>query len=143
MNNMEIGRVRRGNALTQEIKMSVNKKDFSQSFNQARDRRSQEQLKQLIDDIKKKGNRLIITKTYIDVINYKKMIKEYLESVLKYMYETKKDISFWQTQYFITVNTIDGKLEELTSAFLNGEMENINIAATVDEIQGLVVDIYR
>ena len=82
-------------------------------------------------------------KFYIDVINYKKMIKEYLESVLKYMYETKKDISFWQTQYFITVNTIDGKLEELTSAFLNGEMENINIAATVDEIQGLVVDIYR
>ena len=72
-----------------------------------------------------------------------KMIKEYLESVLKYMYETKKDISFWQTQYFITVNTIDGKLEELTSAFLNGEMENINIAATDDEIQGLVVDIYR
>ena len=123
--------------------MLWNKKGFPQSFNQARDRRSQEQLKQLIDDIKKKGNRLVVTKTYIDVVNYKKMIKEYLESVLKYMYETKKDISFWQTQYFITVNTIDGKLEELTSAFLNGEMENINIAATVDEIQGLVVDIYR
>ena len=140
---MEIGRIQRGNPLTQEVKVSGNKKDFSQSFNQARDRRSQEQLKQLIDDIKKKGNRLVITKTYIDVVNYKKMIKEYLESVLKYMYETKKDISFWQTQYFITVNTIDGKLEELTSAFLNGEMENINIAATVDEIQGLVVDIYR
>ena len=49
---MEIGRVRRGNALTQEIKMSGNKKDFSKSFNQARDRQSQEQLKQLIDDIK-------------------------------------------------------------------------------------------
>ena len=29
---MEIGRVRRGNALTQEIKMSGNKKDFSKSF---------------------------------------------------------------------------------------------------------------
>ena len=53
---MEIGRVQRGNAVTQEIKMSGNKKDFSQSFNQARDRRSQEQLKQPIDDIKKKGN---------------------------------------------------------------------------------------
>ena len=65
------------------------------------------------------------------------------DKLIKYMYETKKDISFWQTQYFITVNTIDGKLEELTSAFLNGEMENINIAATVDEIQGVEVDIYR
>ena len=53
---MEIGRIQRGNALTQEVKVSGNKKDFPQSFNQARDRRSQEQLKQLIDDIKKKGN---------------------------------------------------------------------------------------
>ena len=53
---MEIGRVRRGNALTQEIKMSGNKKDFSKRFIQGWDRRSKEQLKQLIDDIKKKGN---------------------------------------------------------------------------------------
>ena len=140
---MEIGRVRRGNALTQEIKMSGNKKDFSQSFNQARDRRSQEQLKQLIDDIKKKGNRLIITKTYIDVINYKKMIKEYLESILEFMYETKKDISFWQTQYYVTIDTIDNKLEELTQALLSDEKDNINIVAAVDEIQGMIVDIYR
>ena len=71
------------------------------------------------------------------------MIKEYLESILKYMYDTKKDISFWQTQYFITVDTIDLKLEELTAGFLNNEMENINIASTIDEIQGLIVDIYR
>ena len=53
---MEIGRVRRGNALTQEIKMSGNKIDYSKSFNQSRYRQTQEQHKQLIDDIKKKGN---------------------------------------------------------------------------------------
>ena len=59
------------------------------------------------------------------------------------MYGTRKDVSFWQTQYFITVDTIDAKLEELTRSFLDGEMENINIASTVEEIQGLIVDIYR
>ena len=74
---------------------------------------------------------------------YKKMIKEYLQSILQYMYDTRKDISFWQTQYFITVDTIDNKLEELTKALLSDEKENINIAATIDEIQGMVVDIYR
>lgn len=140
---MEIGRVSRNNTVASEVKVQGAKKDFSQNFNQARDRKSQEQLKKMIDDIKKKGNRLAITKTYIDVVNYKKMIKEYLESILKYMYDTKKDISFWQTQYFITVDTIDLKLEELTAGFLNNEMENINIASTIDEIQGLIVDIYR
>jgi len=59
------------------------------------------------------------------------------------MYDTKKDISFWQTQYFITIDTIDQKLEDLTKSLLNGEGENLNIASSIDEIQGLIVDIYR
>lgn len=139
---MEIGRVRRG-SVTPERKSVSEKKDFSQSFNKERQRKSEEQLKKLVDDIKKRGNKLILTKTYVDVVMYKKMIKEYLESVLKYIYETKKDISFWQTQYFVTVDTVDGKLEELTQAVLGDQKENINIAATIDEIQGMIVDMYR
>jgi uncharacterized protein YaaR (DUF327 family) len=97
----------------------------------------------MVDYIKKKGNRLVITKTYADVNSYKKMIKEYLESVLQYMYDTKKDISFWQTQYFITVDTVDEKLGKLTSMLLGDEKENSDIASTIDDIQGLIVDIYR
>lgn len=139
---MEIGRVRRG-TVTAERKVVSEKKDFSQSFSRERHRKSEEQLNKMIDDIKKRGSKLITTKTYVDVIMYKKMIKEYLESILKFMYETKKDISFWQTQYFITVDTVDLKLEELTKVLLSDEKDNINIAATIDEIQGMIVDIYR
>ncbi|MDR5588373.1 MULTISPECIES: YaaR family protein [Clostridium] len=139
---MEIGRVRSGNVST-ERKIVSEKKDFSQSFNHARERKSEEQLRKLMDDIKKRGNKLVLTKTYVDVVMYKKMIKEYLESILKFMYDTKKDISFWQTQYFVTVDTIDEKLEELTNMLLSEEKENLNLAATIDEIQGLIVDIYR
>jgi uncharacterized protein YaaR (DUF327 family) len=139
---MEIGRVRRG-TVTSERKIVSEKKDFSRSFSQERHRQSEEQLNKMIEDIKKRGNKLVITKTYVDVAMYKKMIKEYLESILKFMYETKKDISFWQTQYFITVDTIDAKLEELTKSLLSDEKENISIASTIDEIQGMIVDIYR
>ena len=139
---MEIGRVRRG-AITQERKVVSSRQDFSQNLNQEREKKSHEQLKRMVDDIKKKGNRLVITKTYADVSLYKKMIKEYLESVLQYMYDTKKDISFWQTQYFITVDTVDEKLGELTSMLLGDEKANLDIAATIDDIQGLIVDIYR
>lgn len=49
----------------------------------------------MIEDIKKRGSRFIIIKIYVDVVMYKKMIKEYLELILKFMYEIKKDISFW------------------------------------------------
>ena len=59
------------------------------------------------------------------------------------MYNVKKDISFWQTQYFVTVDIVDAKLDELTNALLGEEKENLDVAATIDEIQGLIVDIYR
>ena len=140
---MEIGRINRKEPIKQERKILSTKKDFSQSFSQAKERKSEEELKQMIEDINKKGNRLVTTKTYGDVIAYKKMIKEYLESILKFMYNTKKDISFWQTQYFVTVDTIDQKLEEITQTLLSNEADNLNIAASIDEIQGLIVDIYR
>ena len=140
---MEVRRINSKGIIKQDRKVVSEKKDFSQSFNQAKERKSEEQLKKMVDDIKKKGNRLVITKTYADVRLYKKMIKEYLESVLQFMYDTQKDISFWQTQYFITVDTVDEKLEELTQAVLGEEKENMSVAATIDEIQGLIVDIYR
>lgn len=141
---MEIGRVTRSTITTTDDKKVVTgRKSFSQSFGREKERKSQEQLKKMCDDIKKRGNRLVLTKTYADVRMYKKMIKEYLESVLQYMYDTKKDISFWQTQYFVTVDIIDEKLDELTNALLGEEKENLDMAATIDEIQGLIVDIYR
>jgi uncharacterized protein len=140
---VEISRVGRNSPVTSEKKKVSVKKDFSQSFNSQMDRRSEEQLKELFENIKKKGNRLAVTKSYVDVRAYKKMIKEYLESVLSYMYGIKKDISFWQTQYFITVDTINQKLEEITQALLADQKETLNVAATIDDISGLLVDIYK
>ena len=86
---MEVGRVGSTRiSKTEERRTLSGRKGFAQSFKQEREKKSQEQLKQMCDDIKKKGNRLVLTKTYADVRIYKKMIKEYLESVLQYMYDT-------------------------------------------------------
>jgi uncharacterized protein len=140
---LEISRLSRNSPVQGEKKAISSKNEFSQNFSFAREKRNQEQLQEMMNSIKKKGNRLIVTKCYADVKAYKDSIKEYLKSVLEYMYGIKKDISFWQTQYFITVDTVDAKLEELTSMLLKDEAENLNIASTVDEIAGLIVDIYK
>lgn len=141
---MEIKRMGVNRPVVSEDKKTIgNKKDFSQSFNFAREKKSEEELKKMLEDIKKKGNRLVVTKCYADVKSYKKLIKEYLDSILKHMYNVRKDISFWQTQYFLTVDTIDEKLQELTEALLSSEKENLDIAGTIDEIAGLIVDIYK
>lgn len=140
---MEISRTRRNAPVVSDKKTVSSKMDFSQNFSSARHQKSEDQLRDMMDDIKKKGNRLSITKCYADVRAYKKLIREYLDSVLKHMYQVKKDISFWQTQYFITVDTVDMKLEELTQMLLSQEKENLDVANTIDEIAGLIVDIYK
>jgi uncharacterized protein len=144
MSYLEISRIKRNTPVTSEEKKGIGvKKDFSQSFNFARDRKNEEQLKHMLEDIKKKGDRLAVTKCFSDVHSYKRMIQEYLKSVLSYMYEVNKDISFWQTQYFMTVDIIDDKLKGLTEMLLLNEKDNLKIASTIDEISGLVVDIYK
>ncbi|HAR84889.1 hypothetical protein IO99_10820 [Clostridium sulfidigenes] len=140
---MEISKVGRNTPIQRESKVVNNKQDFSKNFSFAREQKSEEDLKKMLKNIKSKGSRLVISKCYADVRAYKKEIKEYLESVLSFMYSIKKDISFWQTQYFVTVETIDNKLEELTQMLLKEERENLDIASTIDEISGLIVDIYR
>lgn len=140
---MEISRVKNNSPVNSNNKKIETRKDFSQSFNFARQNKNEQELKEMLKDIKKKGSRLVITKTYGDVKIYKNMIKKYLEAVLEQMYRVKKDMSFWQTQYFITVEIIDKKLEELANMLLVQEKDNLDIASTIDEITGFVVDIYK
>lgn len=140
---MEISKVGRNTPIRRDSKTVNSKPDFSKNFNFAREQKSEEDLKKMLKSIKSKGDRLVVSKCYADVQAYKREIKEYLQSVLAFMYSVKKDISFWQTQYFVTVEIIDNKLEELTQMLLEAEKENLDVASTIDEITGLIVDIYK
>lgn len=121
----------------------LNKREFSGNFNDAYKSKTKEEIQKYINEIKKKGNRIAITQNYVDVINYKNLIKEYLKAVVDYTYSLNKNTSFWETQYFTTVETINEKLDQLTKDTMNEQKESMDIASTIDNIQGLLVDIYR
>lgn len=120
-----------------------NKQNFSDSFMKSYKSATKEELENYIKDIKKKGNRLIVTKSYNDVKNYKDTIKKYLKTVVDYTYTLNKNTSFWENQHYSTVETINEKLESLTQQLLKEEKENLDISSTIDSIQGLLLDIYK
>lgn len=117
--------------------------DFSESFMKSYKSATKEELESYIKDIKKKGNKLILSKSYIDVKNYKSTIKNYLKVVVDYTYILNKNIGFWENQYYSTVETINEQLESLTNELLSEEKENLDISSTIDTIQGLLIDIYK
>jgi uncharacterized protein len=136
----DIGIIKESNNIdAKKVRTGIN---FSESFNQVNKIKSKEQLDSYIKQIKEIGQRLINTKGYTDVINYKNAIQKYLKSVVDYTYEIDKKDSFWNNNYFKTVNVINEKLDTITRSFLNDEKDNIDIASKIDEINGLLIDLY-
>lgn len=125
-----------------ESKNNKNKLDFSDSFNQTNRSKTKEELELYIKEIKKTGERLVVTQNYTDVVKYKQVIKGYLKSIVDYVYSLNKKDSFWDTNYFTTVNTVNEKLEEITKELIYEQKNNIDVAAKIDEINGLLIDIY-
>ena len=130
------------NISTIENKGNKQKSSFNDSFNQANKFKSKEEIELYIREIKSMGNRVVATKNYNDVVNYKKVIKSYLKSVVDYMYSLNQDSSFWDGNYLKTVKVVDEKLEDITKELLYDQKDNIDLATKIDEINGLLIDMY-
>ena len=140
---MEIRSIQPSRNIGVKDKTVSERSDFSESFMKSYKSATKEELESYIKDIKKKGNKLILSKSYIDVKNYKSTIKNYLKAVVDYTYILNKNIGFWENQYYSTVETINEQLESLTNELLSEEKENLDISSTIDTIQGLLIDIYK
>ena len=140
---MEIRSIQPSRNIEVKDKTVSARSDFSESFMKSYKSATKEELESYIKDIKKKGNKLILSKSYIDVKNYKSTIKNYLKAVVDYTYILNKNIGFWENQYYSTVETINDQLEWLTNELVSEEKENLDISSTIDTIQGLLIDIYK
>lgn len=140
---MEIRSIQPSRNIEVKDKTVSARSDFSESFMKSYKSATKEELESYIKDIKKKGNKLILSKSYIDVKNYKSTIKNYLKAVVDYTYILNKNIGFWENQYYSTVETINEQLESLTNELLSEEKENLDISSTIDTIQGLLIYIYK
>lgn len=139
---MKVRNIGLNTRLSIESNNSKSKLDFSDSFNQTNRSKTKEELEAYIKEIKTTGERLAVTQNYTDVIKYKQVIKGYLKSIVDYVYDLNKNDSFWDKNYLTTVKTVNEKLEKITKELIYEQKENIDVAAKIDEINGLLIDIY-
>lgn len=129
-----------GNSI--DIKKSKPTLSFTDSFSKMSVLKSKEEVDKYLTQIKDIGKDLANTRGYTHVIRYKQAIQKYLKSVVDYTYETDKKDSFWSNNYFKTVRVVDEKLENLTKSVLENEKDNIDIISEIDNINGLLIDLY-
>ena len=114
--------------------------NFSASLDMEKREHRQQNLKMLLEKIKKTGEKLKESKNLSNIADYKKYISEYLNFVLDNYYELR--FSERYRQILVRVEIINKEVEELTKELLLQQKSNIDIISKVDKIAGLLIDLF-
>ncbi|MFC4620343.1 YaaR family protein [Camelliibacillus cellulosilyticus] len=99
----------------------------------------------LFAEIDEQGKRLSRSQTVRDMQIYKRLIRQYLQKAVSYGLSLKqsREWQFAQGQVQTLVKTIDERLAEMTELLLQKGQSSIAILDAVDEIKGLLINLYR
>lgn len=97
-------------------------------------------LEKAIKDVVESGNELVRSPTQENFKKYRESVKEFLKLVEKKLYRIEKAVS---VDLHVVANRVDEKLNEIASTLLQLESGAIKLAAKVEEIYGLLINIYR
>jgi len=99
----------------------------------------------LITDVEEKGKRLYASKGRKEFEDYKASVKGFMNKVvatsfrLEEKHGKKKDGKF---VIYLTMEKVDEALEGLAHLLLAGQQDSLRLLATLDEIRGMLFDLY-
>lgn len=116
---------------------------FSDTFGGFEKENEKQQLEERLKKINEKGKFIKERMEVRDLIEYKQMIKEFLDYTVKYSHKYFKETKFGRDGSYKVmgiVKKVNEELESLTQELMSSEREKINIVEKISGIQGLLVD---
>ena len=118
---------------------------FKTQLNQVRRENLNEELSQLLEDVDRAAEKLREEKTIPALRNYKEKVRNFIRAVTERAYELKEGRS-WNSRggqkIFVLVRKIDSYLEKLTEQILDEQKEGIDLLDRLDEIRGILIDMF-
>lgn len=132
-------------------KVSRNKKSsqadasFKSKLTEIQQKEVKKRLNKLLDLVDKEGQKLKKTLDKKDLISYKKRVQDFLRILQQEFVEAKQSYS-WDASGNVKTHTIiekvDKNLDVLQSLFLQEQSDVLEIVSKIDEIRGLLLDLY-
>ncbi|TCT18139.1 hypothetical protein EDD68_1236 [Melghiribacillus thermohalophilus] len=123
----------------------TNSHSFQTVVNEAAVKMKEDELNRLMNEISRQGEKVARFRSFKDLSKYKKLVKQFIQEVVKYGLETK-DSHTWsmngQNRKLTIVQAVDEKLVELTDAVLDQEQKAIDLLGVIGEIKGLLIHLY-
>lgn len=118
---------------------------FKDALDNEIDKVQKDTLKELISDIDNSALALKSELNIENLLSYKKKVKQFLHSAIENIYKRTKretvDLG-GRKKIFTIVEKINKKLEKLTEDFIKDNKKNVELLKMIDEIKGLLIDIY-
>lgn len=124
-------------------------RDFSDSFavrfKQLKGDSTTEKLTHLLSEIDKQRERLDKNMYLGDLVKYKKLVKDFLDVAVRNSHKFQKENFLdrrGRHRVFSIIRQVDAELEDLTQNFLQEEKDRIHLLQKLDDIRGLLLDIF-
>ena len=104
---------------------------------------SEEVLKALLEEAVNAGNEFVKMPTMPNLKLYKSRIEKYMQYVVDKLYVYNEEVSKNQKKLYRIMDKVNEYVHNLTKMLLENEKSTIAYMAKVDEIRGLLMDIYK
>lgn len=130
--------------------IKINEKSFEEELKTATKEKLKVYFEDLLNQIESQGKILVQSPIYENFTQYKNLVKTFMEKVTKNLYMVEEKVTtvrntqtqIGQRKVYIIIKEINKNLAELTEEILQEQTNPINIAAKVEMIQGLLMDLY-
>ena len=105
----------------------------------------QSHLSLMMEEITQQGNRLSRRMDVRDMKQYRKLIKEFMSEIAAHSHKFSRENFLdrkGRHRVYGIIKKIDETLDELAEELLREEKNNIKILSKIDEIRGLLLDIF-
>lgn len=130
--------------ITRAVDKKAVKDTFKMKLNELEQDQIRNELKVLYDKIEAQSNKLQDRLFIDDLINYKKLVKEFLNVTVNNSHVFFKESSLdrrGRHRIYSLVKKVDQELDELTKDFIDIENSRINILKRLDDIKGILMDV--
>lgn len=144
---MEVNRVNKASILRLGYKETAAKEtiSFDAVMDKKRSESTLESLNKKMQEIESQGNKLVESRTVDNLRKYKKLVKDFLNDVVKNGLQLKEERGFnhyGSSRLYKLVKEVDKKLVDLTDTVLDKESKGLDLLNTVGEIKGMLINLY-
>lgn len=117
---------------------------FGDDLKVARTRLVREDLERLLPHLDDAAQALIESRTLRNLARYRELVREVLDTVVREAHQLQETSGFsgGRHKVFVVVQKVDEALEQLGREILNEHANTVHLLEIVDEIRGMLLDLY-